>query len=98
MWVNKFKSLNEELEKLARQQVELASQHKWTEIKKLPHADDLIVKTWNALPVTYSTLQRTNLRSRLTDESLNACMKLNLTAYQPDYKAISKTMQSQKSY
>ncbi|QQP49983.1 General transcription factor II-I repeat domain-containing protein 2-like, partial [Caligus rogercresseyi] len=124
MWVNKFKSLNEELEKLARQQAELASQHKWTEIKKLPHADDLIVKTWNALPVTYSTLQRvsvavltmfgstyaceqsfshlkhikTNLRSRLTDESLNACMKLNLTAYQPDYKAISKTMQSQKSH
>ncbi|QQP40209.1 General transcription factor II-I repeat domain-containing protein 2-like [Caligus rogercresseyi] len=34
MWVNKFKSLNEELEKLARQQAELASQHKWTEIKK----------------------------------------------------------------
>ncbi|QQP33001.1 General transcription factor II-I repeat domain-containing protein 2-like, partial [Caligus rogercresseyi] len=92
-------------------QAELASQHKWTEIKKIPHADDLIVKTWNALPVTYSTLQRvsvavltmfgstyaceqsfshikTNLRSRLTDESLNACMKLKLTAYQPDYKAI----------
>lgn len=35
----------------------------------------------------------TNLRSRLTDESLNACVKLNLTKYQPDYKAISKSMQ-----
>uniref|UniRef100_A0A673B181 HAT C-terminal dimerisation domain-containing protein n=1 Tax=Sphaeramia orbicularis TaxID=375764 RepID=A0A673B181_9TELE len=112
MWVNKFKSLNEDFK------------HKWTEMKKLQPADELIVKTWNALPVTYHTLQRvsiavltmfgstyaceqsfshlnsikTNLRSRLTDESLNACMKLNLTTYQPDYKAISKTMQHQKSH
>uniref|UniRef100_A0A672ZSE0 Uncharacterized protein n=1 Tax=Sphaeramia orbicularis TaxID=375764 RepID=A0A672ZSE0_9TELE len=41
---------------------------------------------------------KTNLRSRLMDESLNTCMKLNLTMYQPDYKAISKTMQHQKSH
>ncbi|KAI4882258.1 hypothetical protein NFI96_003783, partial [Prochilodus magdalenae] len=124
MWVNKFKSLNEDLERLARQQAELASKHKWGEMKKIQPADQLIVKTWNALPVTYHTLQRvsiavltmfgstyaceqsfshlknikTNLRSRLTDGSLNACMKLNLTTYQPDYKAISKTMQHQKSH
>uniref|UniRef100_A0A3B3VLW8 Uncharacterized protein n=1 Tax=Poecilia latipinna TaxID=48699 RepID=A0A3B3VLW8_9TELE len=39
-----------------------------------------------------------NLQSRLTDESLNACMKLNLTKYQPDYKAINKSMQHQKSH
>ena len=124
MWMNKFKSLNEDLERLARQQAELASQHKWSEMKKLQHADQLIVKTWNALPVTYNTLQRvsiavltmfgstyaceqsfshlknikTNHRSRLTDGSLNACMKLNLTTYQPDYKAISKSMQHHKSH
>uniref|UniRef100_A0A3Q2VT87 HAT C-terminal dimerisation domain-containing protein n=1 Tax=Haplochromis burtoni TaxID=8153 RepID=A0A3Q2VT87_HAPBU len=41
---------------------------------------------------------KTNLRSRLTNGSLNACMKLNLTTYQPDYKAISKPMQCQKSH
>lgn len=41
---------------------------------------------------------KSNQRSRLTCESLNACMKLNLTTYEPDYKAISKTMQSQKSH
>uniref|UniRef100_A0A3Q4N3W6 HAT C-terminal dimerisation domain-containing protein n=1 Tax=Neolamprologus brichardi TaxID=32507 RepID=A0A3Q4N3W6_NEOBR len=41
---------------------------------------------------------KTNLRSRLTNGSLNACMKLNLTTYQPDYKAISKPMQRQKSH
>uniref|UniRef100_A0A3Q3DRZ8 HAT C-terminal dimerisation domain-containing protein n=1 Tax=Hippocampus comes TaxID=109280 RepID=A0A3Q3DRZ8_HIPCM len=100
--------------------------HEWTvdsaDLSYIP--DQLIVKTWNALPVTYHTLQRvsiavltmfgstytceqsfshlknikTNLRSRLTDGSLNACMKLNLTKYQPDYKAISKTMQHQKSH
>uniref|UniRef100_A0A3Q3QYD0 HAT C-terminal dimerisation domain-containing protein n=1 Tax=Monopterus albus TaxID=43700 RepID=A0A3Q3QYD0_MONAL len=92
MWVDKFKSLNEDLERLAQQQAELANQ--------------LTVKTWNALPVTYHTRQRvsiavltmfgstyaceqsfshlknikTNLRSCLTDGSLNACMKLNLNA------------------
>uniref|UniRef100_A0A3Q1F3Z3 DUF4371 domain-containing protein n=1 Tax=Acanthochromis polyacanthus TaxID=80966 RepID=A0A3Q1F3Z3_9TELE len=106
-WVNKFKSLNEDLERLARQQAELVSKHKWT--KKLQPTDQLIVKTWNALPVTYHTLQReyccidhvwlyTNLQSCLTDGSLNACMKLNLTTYQPDYKAISKSIQHQKSH
>lgn len=124
MWVNKFKSLNEDLESLAREQAELASKHKWTDMDRLQRADQLIVKTWNALPVTYKTLQRvslavltmfgstyaceqsfshlkhikTNLRSRLKDGSLNACIKLNLTTYQPDYKAISKTMQHQKSH
>lgn len=124
MWVNKFKTLNEDLERLARQKADLASKHMWTEMKKLQPEDQLIIKTWNSLPVTYHTLQRvsiavltmfgstyaceqsfshlknikTNLRSRLTDESLNACMKLNLTKYQPDYKAISKSMQHQKSH
>ena len=34
MWVNKFKSLNEDLERLTGQQAELASQHKWAEMKK----------------------------------------------------------------
>ncbi|XP_068101524.1 protein FAM200C-like [Hyperolius riggenbachi] len=124
VWVNKFKTLNEDLERLACQQAELASKHKWAEMRKLEHADHLILKTWNALPITYHTLQRvsiavltmfgstyaceqsfshlkhikSNLRSRLTDGSLNACMKLCLTTYQPDYKAISKTMQLQKSH
>lgn len=124
IWMTKFKSLNEELERLARQRAELAREHKWSEIKKLQPEDQLILKTWNELPVTYHTMQRvciavltmfgstyaceqsfshmrnikTNLRSRLTDGSLNACMKLNLTTYEPDYKAISKTMQHQKSH
>uniref|UniRef100_A0A3Q3AU70 HAT C-terminal dimerisation domain-containing protein n=1 Tax=Kryptolebias marmoratus TaxID=37003 RepID=A0A3Q3AU70_KRYMA len=124
LWILKQVTLNEDLERLARQQAELVSEHKWTEMKKLQHADQLIVKTWNALPVTYRTLQRvsiavltmfgsryaceqsfshlknikTNLRSHLPDGSLNAFMKLNLTTYQPDYKAISKTMQRQKSH
>uniref|UniRef100_A0A3B3DEU4 Uncharacterized protein n=1 Tax=Oryzias melastigma TaxID=30732 RepID=A0A3B3DEU4_ORYME len=94
MWGNKFKSLNEDLESIARQKAELVNQ--------------LIIKTWNALPVTNHTLQRvsiavltmfgstySNLRSRL---NFNACMKLNLSKYQPDYKAISKFMQHQKSH
>ncbi|KAJ4920478.1 hypothetical protein JOQ06_022003 [Pogonophryne albipinna] len=124
MWMSKFKSLNGELESLTRQRAELAREHKWTEMKNLQPEDQLILKTWNELPVTYHTMQRvsiavltmfgstyacehsfshmrnikTNLRSRLTDGSLNACMKLNLITYEPDYKAISKTMQHQKSH
>ncbi|XP_076034910.1 uncharacterized protein LOC143021359 [Oratosquilla oratoria] len=35
---------------------------------------------------------KTDSRSRLTDGRLNACTKLNLTKYQPDYKAISKNL------
>uniref|UniRef100_A0A803JPN2 DUF4371 domain-containing protein n=1 Tax=Xenopus tropicalis TaxID=8364 RepID=A0A803JPN2_XENTR len=94
MWVNKFKSLNEDLERLARQQAELASKHKWGEMKKLQPADQLIVTTWNALPSSSHLKNiKTNLRSHLMDGSLNACMKLNLTTYQPEYKAISRTMQ-----
>ncbi|KAJ3586320.1 hypothetical protein NHX12_012720 [Muraenolepis orangiensis] len=58
MWVNKFKSLNEDLERITRQKAELASKHMWTEMKKLQPEDQLILKTWNALPVTYHTLQR----------------------------------------
>ena len=124
MWTSKFKTLNGELESLARQRAELAREHKWTEIKNLQLEDQLILKTWDELPVTYHTMQRvsiavltmfgstyaceqsfshmrnikSNLRSRLTDGSLNACMKLNLSTYEPDYKAISKTMQHQKSH
>lgn len=74
MWVNKFKSLNEDLEILARQQAELASQHKWTEMKKLQPADQLIVKTWNALPVTYHTLQRVSIAVLTMFGSTYACI------------------------
>lgn len=120
----KFRSLNDDLERIAQQKAELASKHMRTEMKKLQPQDQLIIKTWNALPVTYHTLQRvsiavltmfgfayaceqsfshlknimTNLRSRLTDGSLNACVKLNLAKYQPHYKTISKSMQHQKSH
>uniref|UniRef100_A0A3B4XJK6 HAT C-terminal dimerisation domain-containing protein n=1 Tax=Seriola lalandi dorsalis TaxID=1841481 RepID=A0A3B4XJK6_SERLL len=73
MWVNKFKSLNEDLERIARQKAELASKH--------------IIAVLTMFGSTYSCEQsfshlkniKSNLRSRLTDESLNACMKLNLT-------------------
>ncbi|KAJ3608478.1 hypothetical protein NHX12_025525 [Muraenolepis orangiensis] len=77
-----------------------------TEMRKLQPEEQLILTTWNELPVTYHTMQRvsiailtmfgstyaceqtfshlrnikTNLRSCLTDGSLNACMKLNLLA------------------
>ena len=51
MWVNKFKSLNKDLEELARQRAELSREHMWTEMKKLPSEDQLIFKTWSELPV-----------------------------------------------
>uniref|UniRef100_A0A8C5QD50 General transcription factor II-I repeat domain-containing protein 2A n=1 Tax=Leptobrachium leishanense TaxID=445787 RepID=A0A8C5QD50_9ANUR len=73
MWVNKFKSLNEDLERLARQQAALASKHKWGEMKKIQPADQLIVKTWNALPVTYHTLQRVSIAVLTMFGSTYAC-------------------------
>uniref|UniRef100_A0A3P9JU81 HAT C-terminal dimerisation domain-containing protein n=1 Tax=Oryzias latipes TaxID=8090 RepID=A0A3P9JU81_ORYLA len=73
LWVNKFKSLNEDLERLERQKVELASQHKWEEIKKLQPADQLILKTWNALPVTFFTLQRVGVAVLTMFGSTYAC-------------------------
>ena len=45
LWVNKFKPLNENLEKRARQQAELVSKHKWAKMKELQPADQLILKT-----------------------------------------------------
>lgn len=110
MWVSKCINLNSELESLARQRAELAKQCKWADVRKLQHEDNLILKTWNELPATFSTMHRVsvavltmfdstytceqsfshlnniknNLRSRFTDESLNACMKLNLTSYDPN--------------
>ncbi|KAJ8393280.1 hypothetical protein AAFF_G00061810 [Aldrovandia affinis] len=111
MWVSKFKPRNGELERLARQQAELASEHKWTEMKKLQPEDQLILKTWNELPITYHTMQHVSFavltmfgftyaceQSFSHLKKINACMKLNLTTYEPDYKAISKTMQHQKSH
>ncbi|XP_029452690.1 general transcription factor II-I repeat domain-containing protein 2A-like [Rhinatrema bivittatum] len=73
MWVNKFKSLKEDLERLARQQAELTSKHKWGEMKKLQPTDQLIVKTWNALPVTYHTLQIVSIAVLTMFGSTYAC-------------------------
>ncbi|KAJ3599417.1 hypothetical protein NHX12_033380 [Muraenolepis orangiensis] len=70
MWVNKFKSLNEDLERITRQKAELASKHMWTEMKKLQPEDQLILKTWNALPVTYHTLQRREVKDAALAEQV----------------------------
>ncbi|KAJ3590823.1 hypothetical protein NHX12_008771 [Muraenolepis orangiensis] len=78
MWVNKFKSLNEDLERITRQKAELASKHMWTEMKKLQPEDQLILKTWNALPVTYHTLQRLKEDNQVIRSSLvNPLMRLH---------------------
>ena len=61
MWVNKFKSLNEDVERIVGQKAELASKHMWTEMKTIQPEDQLIIKTWNALPVTYDTLKPVNI-------------------------------------
>ena len=58
IWVNKFKSLNDDLEKFARQLAEFASKKEWSEMKKLQPEGQLTVKICNELPVTYHTLHR----------------------------------------
>ncbi|KAJ3587490.1 hypothetical protein NHX12_011087 [Muraenolepis orangiensis] len=77
MWVNKFKSLNEDLERITRQKAELASKHMWTEMKKLQPEDQLILKTWNALPVTYHTLQRFDYCCYVTDVKVNIISRIS---------------------
>ena len=44
IWVGKFKSLNDQLEGIARQRAQLASEHKWTDKRKLPSEEELILK------------------------------------------------------
>ena len=44
IWVGKFKSLNDQLEGIARQRAQLASEHKCTDMGKLPSEDELILK------------------------------------------------------
>lgn len=71
--MRKFKSLNGELESLARQRAELVREHKWTEIKNLPPEDQLILKTWNELPVTYHTMQCVSIAVLTMFGSTYAC-------------------------
>jgi len=73
MWVNKFKSLTKDLEIFARQQAELVSKHRCTEMKNLQPADQLVVNTWNTLPVTYHTLQRVCIAVSTIFGSTYAC-------------------------
>lgn len=51
----------------------LVSQNKWAEIKKLQPADQLIVKMWTALPLTYQTLQRVSIAVQTMFGSTHAC-------------------------
>ena len=57
MWTKKFKLLNDDFEELARQQAELAMRHIWSELKKLQYEDQIISSIYNAIPVTFHTLQ-----------------------------------------
>ncbi|MBN3276356.1 ZBED5 protein, partial [Polyodon spathula] len=58
--VEKFHTLNSNLESLARQPTELAKLHKWTDLKKLEHKDNLIPQTWNERPLPYGTMQNSS--------------------------------------
>uniref|UniRef100_A0A3B4ANH5 HAT C-terminal dimerisation domain-containing protein n=1 Tax=Periophthalmus magnuspinnatus TaxID=409849 RepID=A0A3B4ANH5_9GOBI len=106
MWVNKFKSLNEDLERIAQQKAELLIIKTWNKLPVTYHTLQRVsIAVLTIFGSTYACESfshlkniKSNLRSRLTDESLNACMKLNITESQPDYKAISKSMQHQKSH
>ena len=69
-----MKSLNDQLEGIARQRAQLASEHKWTDMGKLP-SEELNLKTWNELPITYCTLQRVSIAVLTMFGSTYACEK-----------------------
>lgn len=78
IWVNKFKSLNEDFKRLAQQQIELVSKHKWTEMKKPQPEDQLTDKTWNSHPVTNHTAQRVSIAVLTMFGSTYACELKNI--------------------
>uniref|UniRef100_A0AAY5L2Z6 HAT C-terminal dimerisation domain-containing protein n=1 Tax=Esox lucius TaxID=8010 RepID=A0AAY5L2Z6_ESOLU len=91
MWMSKFKSLNGELESLAQQRLILKT---WNELPVTYHTMQRVsIAVLTMFGSTYACEQsfshmrniKTNLRSRLTDGSLNAYMKLNLTTRPLDH-------------
>ena len=54
IWISKFRRLAADLEDVAHKKANLAQGHNWSKIEKLPKPDQLIFKTWNALPNTYN--------------------------------------------
>lgn len=44
------------------------------------------------------TFIKSKLRSRLTDENLESCLKLKTTTYEPDIMKLSMEMQEQRSH
>jgi hypothetical protein len=41
---------------------------------------------------------KSKVRSQLTNENLESCLKLKTTGYEPNLSKLSKTMQSQRSH
>ncbi|KAK1890175.1 hypothetical protein KUDE01_014847 [Dissostichus eleginoides] len=103
LWVSKFKRLTADLEDVARQKAILAREHKWSDMEILPKPDKLVFETWNAIPDTYMNMKNMNYikskyRSRLTDDSLQSCVKIKVTIYSPDIEKLSSDVQKQKSH
>lgn len=74
IWVNKFKSLNEDFKRLAQQQIALVSKHKWTEMKKISTCRPAD----NSHPVTNHTPQRVSIAVVTMFGSTYACELKNI--------------------
>ena len=124
IWISKFRRLTADLEDEARQNTDLAQGHNWSKIEKLPKPDQLIFKTWNALPDTYDNMKKyafgilsifgstyvceqlfsnmnyikNRYRTRLTDNSLQSCVKVKVSFYSPNVQKLCAEMQEQKSH
>uniref|UniRef100_A0A671LBA9 Uncharacterized protein n=1 Tax=Sinocyclocheilus anshuiensis TaxID=1608454 RepID=A0A671LBA9_9TELE len=82
IWSTKFVTLNAKLESIICECEHLAKEHNTAFLT-------MFGSTYTC-EQSFSHMNniKSNQRSVLTDESLNACMKLNSTTYEPDYKAI----------
>ena len=61
MWISKFGRFTAYLEDVTRQKAHLAQGYNWSKIENLPKPDQLIFKTWNALPNMHEKVCTWNL-------------------------------------
>lgn len=72
----------------------------YSEVKKLAFGVLTIFGSTYSCEQAFSCMNiiKSKVRSQLTNENLESCLKLKTTSYEPNLSKLSKTMQSQRSH
>ena len=72
----------------------------YSEVKKLAFGVLTIFGSTYSCEQAFSCMNiiKSKLRSQLTNENLESCLKLQTTSYEPNLSKLSKTMQNQRSH